>query len=188
MPFLKALIPWATSPINSEILPRPNSRSTTPITTIQCQRLMEPIGLTLRNDGPRGRGLACLFNQNLGLAPRKNKDRNRFPAASHGHGYFTSPRLRGEGEETPILFLRPVHARRQAKVEVAGFQRVFVRAQCRIVGRLRHAKVCRQGSVEQAGTLKVVEARKVAERFQAEMAEEIPRRPVGQRPARRLAA
>src|SRR6202008_168235 len=30
----------------------PNSSSTTPITTIQCQRLMEPIGLTLCNDRP----------------------------------------------------------------------------------------------------------------------------------------
>src|SRR5258707_7902321 len=75
MPFLNALMPWATSPINSEILPRPNSRSTTPITTIQCQRLMEPIGLTLRNDGPRGRGHASRFSQNLGLAASKNKDR-----------------------------------------------------------------------------------------------------------------
>src|SRR5579871_4331325 len=93
MPFLKALMPCATSPINSEILPRPNSRSTTPITTIQCQRLMEPIGLTLRNDGPRGRGLASFFSQKLGLTAGKNKDRNEFPAASHGHGYSACRRL-----------------------------------------------------------------------------------------------
>src|SRR5438132_12252644 len=43
MPFLKALIPCATSPIRSEILPRPNSSRTTAITTIQCQMLSEPI-------------------------------------------------------------------------------------------------------------------------------------------------
>src|ERR1700755_1909302 len=43
MPFLKALMPWATSPIRSEILPRPNSSRTTAITTIQCQILSEPI-------------------------------------------------------------------------------------------------------------------------------------------------
>src|SRR5215510_7456668 len=43
MPFLKALMPWATSPIRSEILPRPNSSRTTAITTIQCQMLSEPI-------------------------------------------------------------------------------------------------------------------------------------------------
>src|SRR6516165_840187 len=42
MPFLKALIPWATSPIRSEILPRPNNSRTTAITTIQCQILSEP--------------------------------------------------------------------------------------------------------------------------------------------------
>ena len=33
MPFLNALIPLATSPISSEILPRPNSRMTTTATT-----------------------------------------------------------------------------------------------------------------------------------------------------------
>src|SRR4029079_7248145 len=43
MPFLKALMPCATSPIRSEILPRPNSSRTTAITTIQCQMLREPI-------------------------------------------------------------------------------------------------------------------------------------------------
>src|SRR5271169_2378005 len=43
MPFLKALMPCATSPIRSEILPRPNSSRTTAITTIQCQMLSEPI-------------------------------------------------------------------------------------------------------------------------------------------------
>src|SRR4051794_39689631 len=43
MPFLKALMPCATSPMRSEILPRPNSSRTTAITTIQCQMLSEPI-------------------------------------------------------------------------------------------------------------------------------------------------
>src|SRR6201995_4281692 len=43
MPFLKALMPCATSPIRSEILPRPKSSRTTAITTIQCQMLSEPI-------------------------------------------------------------------------------------------------------------------------------------------------
>src|ERR1700760_572907 len=43
MPFLKALMPCATSPIRSEILPRPNNSRTTAITTIQCQMLSEPI-------------------------------------------------------------------------------------------------------------------------------------------------
>src|ERR1700733_12330702 len=43
MPFLNALMPCATSPIRSEILPRPNNSRTTAITTIQCQMLSEPI-------------------------------------------------------------------------------------------------------------------------------------------------
>src|ERR1700730_14098397 len=97
MPFLKALMPWATSPINSEILPRPNNSSTTPITTIQCQRLMEPIGLTFRYNGPRGRGHASRFSQNLGLAASKNKDRRLIsPYDQWAQLLFTSPRLRGE--------------------------------------------------------------------------------------------
>src|SRR5437870_11898203 len=44
MPFLNDLMPCATSPIRSEILPRPNSSRTTAMTTIQCQMLIEPIG------------------------------------------------------------------------------------------------------------------------------------------------
>src|ERR1700751_1444864 len=43
MPFLKALMPCATSPIRSEILPRPNNSRTTANTKIQCQMLSEPI-------------------------------------------------------------------------------------------------------------------------------------------------
>src|SRR5436190_22998467 len=43
MPYLKALMPCATSPIRSEILPRPNNSRTTAITTIQCHMLSEPI-------------------------------------------------------------------------------------------------------------------------------------------------
>src|SRR5579864_4871153 len=54
MPFLKALMPWATSPIRSEILPRPNSSRTTAITTIQCQMLNEPILRSSKHARPRG--------------------------------------------------------------------------------------------------------------------------------------
>src|SRR5262245_52287311 len=44
IPFLNDLMPWAKSPISSEILPRPpNSKSTTPRTRIQCQMLIEPM-------------------------------------------------------------------------------------------------------------------------------------------------
>src|SRR6202012_5511663 len=76
MPFLNALMPWATSPIRSEILPRPNSSRTTAITTIQCQMLSEPI-LQPPNGkwpifrpvlSPEGRPAGC---QKQGLQPRQ---------------------------------------------------------------------------------------------------------------------
>src|SRR2546428_6265025 len=71
MPFLKALMPWATSPISSEILPRPNSSSRTAITTIQCQMLRPPIKF------PPSRRLAAQaawFADKLGAGAGKNKD------------------------------------------------------------------------------------------------------------------
>src|SRR6185436_15636201 len=46
-PFLKLLMPLATSPIRSEILPRPNSRTTINITMAQCQIEKEPINHSL---------------------------------------------------------------------------------------------------------------------------------------------
>src|SRR6266702_7576902 len=75
MPFLKALMPCATSPIRSEILPRPNNSRTTAITTIQCQMLSEPILQPSkygdRQPGqalPEGRPAGC---QKQGLQPRQ---------------------------------------------------------------------------------------------------------------------
>src|SRR5882724_10334219 len=75
MPFLKALIPCATSPIRSEILPRPNNSRTTAITTIQCQMLSEPILQPSKRDGrlpaqalQEGRPGRC---QKQGLRPRQ---------------------------------------------------------------------------------------------------------------------
>src|SRR5215472_2839512 len=72
MPFLKALIPCATSPIRSEILPRPNSRRTTAITTIQCQMLSDPILQPPKNDEMAG--TRPDLEANVGLAGVKNKD------------------------------------------------------------------------------------------------------------------
>src|SRR5436853_1347155 len=74
MPFLKALIPCATSPIRSEILPRPNSSRTTAITTIQCQMLSEPIlqpskrGRQPAQAFPESRPAGC---QKQGLRPQQ---------------------------------------------------------------------------------------------------------------------
>src|SRR5215470_13212998 len=42
IPFLKLLMPWATSPISSEILPRPN-RSTNSTSTIRICDQLNPI-------------------------------------------------------------------------------------------------------------------------------------------------
>src|SRR5580692_8436946 len=56
MPFLKALMPLATSPIISEILPRPpKTTSRTAPTISQCQILKEPMKPSDRN-GARARG------------------------------------------------------------------------------------------------------------------------------------
>src|ERR1700745_4094957 len=71
MPFLKALIPCATSPIRSEILPRPNSSRTTAITTIQCQMLSEPI---LQPPKHETAGTRPDLAANVGSAGVKNKD------------------------------------------------------------------------------------------------------------------
>src|SRR5687768_7023867 len=59
MPFLKLLMPLATSPIKSEILPRPNKRTTTKMTRSQCQIESEPIYYSLGTLGglpPQRRG------------------------------------------------------------------------------------------------------------------------------------
>src|SRR6267378_1646551 len=72
MPFLKALMPCATSPIRSEILPRPNNSRTTAITTIQCQILSEPILHPSKHaaddpaQSPRKVGAGGVKNKDLG--------------------------------------------------------------------------------------------------------------------------
>src|SRR5215471_18843482 len=71
MPFLKALMPCATSPIRSEILPRPNSSRTTAITTIQCQMLSEPILQTLQTQEA---GKPAQPSGNVGSKTVKHKD------------------------------------------------------------------------------------------------------------------
>src|SRR6185295_2999748 len=83
MPFLNALMPWATSPIRSEILPRPNSSSTTAITTIQCQMLIEPIAKTLRTD--RRYAVPHTLGLNLGVSWVKNKNNAAAGCATADH-------------------------------------------------------------------------------------------------------
>src|SRR5712672_3346460 len=74
MPFLKALMPCATSPIRSEILPRPNSSRTTAITTIQCQMLSEPILQPSKHARPE---TPPQPDRKIGSGGVKNKDLSR---------------------------------------------------------------------------------------------------------------
>src|SRR5829696_2956886 len=76
-PFLKDLMPCATSPIRSEILPRPNSSRTTAITTIQCQMLSEPI----LHPSKHAAGDPAQSLGKLGSGGGKNKDLSRVKSA-----------------------------------------------------------------------------------------------------------
>src|SRR5271168_1566857 len=83
MPFLNALMPLATSPIMSEILPRPPKTSRpTARTIIQCQMLSEPMQSSVRRSiqaqiepkpAARSRYRDLEFSQNLGVGGDKNK-------------------------------------------------------------------------------------------------------------------
>src|SRR6187397_3202774 len=76
-PFLKDLIPCATSPIRSEILPRPNGSRTTAITTIQCQMLSEPI----LHPSKHAAGDPAQSSRKVGAGGGKNKDLSRVKSA-----------------------------------------------------------------------------------------------------------
>src|ERR1700733_8103203 len=76
MPFLKAFIPLATSPIMSEILLRPpNTSSSTTPTINQCQMLKEPIKSSVGHNARwRARPWPDAdFSQKLGVGTGKNK-------------------------------------------------------------------------------------------------------------------
>src|SRR4051794_1660861 len=129
MPFLKALMPCATSPIRSEILPRPNSSRTTAITTIQCQMLSEPIlqpskhaaGDPAQSDAETRRR-RC---QKQGLRPRQigvnGTTVNRMP-----------DRLR-RAELAILAAALRLHRRGQRQFEITDLQRILVIAQGRVI-------------------------------------------------------
>src|SRR5947199_10744372 len=76
-PFVNDLMPFAKSPISSEILPRPpNSKSPTARTRIQCQTLIEPICKSSVQTGRTGPGASRALWVTLKLGARcdKNKD------------------------------------------------------------------------------------------------------------------
>src|SRR3954452_2777241 len=142
MPFLNALMPCATSPISSEILPRPNSSRTTAITTIQCQILNETIEKYYApSGGPPLLGLARTYEQ--GAA--KTRTAWRPDAADR----IMAKTFKSRDLRRIRLFLEALRRRRQAKVEIARLKRVLVVAQRRIVGRHRHRETRRQAVVEQ---------------------------------------
>src|SRR5580693_10811759 len=81
MPFLKALMPLATSPIMSEILPRPpNTSSRTAPTISQCQILKEPIKPSVRN-GTRASGNVLILSEPRRQAGQKQAQRQCAAAA-----------------------------------------------------------------------------------------------------------
>src|SRR5215471_622456 len=179
MPFLKALMPWATSPISSEILPRPNSRSRTAMTTIQCQMLRPPMEFPPSRRPARANRLVPRQTRRRGRQKqgfRASRSRDRFARAG---ACLTT---------TEIRFSFLVRAGGQSEVEISGLERVLVLPQARIVRRHRNRKARRQASLEQAGALELVEAREVADRVETEMAQKCVGGPERDRPPRRLAA
>src|SRR5215217_7025309 len=156
MPFLKALMPFAKSPISSEILPRPpNSSRPTASTMFQCQMLNEPMRKSSVATGPHGpagpHGPFVLGNAKLGFQRLKNK-------AGQIRCKFSSGRKPLE----LLLLLHPLETRGKAKIEVARLERVLILAQGRIVGRQRHGESSRQPAIQQAGALELVDAGQIA--------------------------
>src|SRR5580658_5124044 len=142
MLFLKALMPLATSPIMSEILPRPpKTRSSTAPTINQCQMLNEPMKPSVRN-GTRARG-------NVSISPeprRQGRQKQAHPQCPTAAGLMRLQLTLGRPfsdhliGRRAVLFLAAAGRRHQAEVEIAGFEWVFVVAQGRIVRRHRHAE------------------------------------------------
>src|SRR3954453_23878508 len=143
MPFLKALMPCATSPMRSEILPRPNSSRTTAITTIQCQMLSEPI---LRpSEHETGMNPAqSEAESRLGRCQKQGLRRREIPARQLT-ACFGKPMTVSGSKYEPASSPRLGFRRRcQRQFKVADLERVFVVAQRRIVRGDRNAEAGRQ--------------------------------------------
>src|SRR5246127_1066709 len=173
MPFLKALMPWATSPIRSEILPRPNSRRTTAITTIQCQMLSEPI-LQLLQSGRQS--IRPNLKRKVGLRGVKNKHPPGSKSLSRLRTIATVNqwlwRLFPRSQLTAAAVLFRLDARRQREFQIAGFERLLVLAQRGVIRRRRNGKARRQARIEQTCAPQFLKARQVAQRFKVELRQE----------------
>src|SRR6266851_836048 len=172
MPFLKALMPCATSPIKSEILPRPNSSRTTAITTIQCQMLSEPILQPSKHEWPASRpdllpkvGAQALKNKDFGHVKRPRQ--LRLAATVNRHERSRN----GREKSAPALALR-LHPRRQRQFQIAGFQRLLVVPKFGVVRGRRNGKTGRQPRIQQSRAFQFLQPRQVAQRLQAELRQE----------------
>src|SRR5262245_57958917 len=158
MPFLKALMPCATSPISSEILPRPNSSSTTPMTMIQCQILRPPMAYSSAS-GPR----AARNQVRLCGEPRRHARQKQGPAVRRAPavgdvgiaGFEATAKCSSGAASLPsptrgrVKSLLRLGARGERKVEVALLQRLLVLTQRGIVRRHRHVEAGWQAAIEQ---------------------------------------
>src|SRR5690242_12968288 len=175
MPFLKALMPCATSPIRSEILPRPNSSRTTAITTIQCQTLSEPI---LQPSKHNGRSPSLILSegrlgvrQKQGLRPRQiARSRRLMSLPLTGQDRRQQP-TKGLAFAGSAIAFR-LDTRRQGQFQIAGLERILVFAQRRIVRGRRNGEAGRQARIQQARAPELVETRQIAERLEAELRQE----------------
>src|SRR5579864_1265273 len=173
-PFLNDLMPLATSPIRSETLPRPpNSKSPTARTISQCQMLKPPMNSSVRNR-VRARGKGSFEPETRRRGRQKQAQRQGRTAAGYSRVNGGSGARRGKA-----LLLGAIARRNQAEVEIARFERVFVVAQRRIVGRQRHGKAGRHAAFDQAGAFELVEPGQIGERVEAEMRQERFRGSVG---------
>src|SRR5258708_19717088 len=84
----------------------------------------------------------------------------------------------------PPSLLAGALRRREAEIEIAGFQRVLVIVQGRIVRRHRHLEAGRQPPAEQARALEFLDPRQPAHRIDPHMRHEPPPRPTLHPPAR----
>src|SRR6266446_3915617 len=116
MPFLKALMPCATSPIRSEILPRPNNSRTTAITTIQCQMLSEPILQPSKKRRPAS-GQALAEGRPERYQKQGPRPRHIAVTATY-YCYSLTQHAQRASEAFGTSFRCPLQARRPAPAEV----------------------------------------------------------------------
>src|ERR1700749_1552924 len=129
MPFLNAVMPCSTSPIRSEILPRPNNSRTTAITMIQCQMLSEPILQPSKHRGQRPR---LIFPETR--LWRSQKQGPMPPSNDVWRATVNREYCGDYGDLAAFLAAFGLRSRRQQEFQtVADLQRILVLAQRRII-------------------------------------------------------